>query len=74
MFIVLKKLKTLEALLDNYNKKLNEIENKINNLSIKIEELEAKINALNKVDNAPKQDTGNNFNEDLEKSSIYIYF
>ena len=67
MFIVLKKLKTLEALLDNYNKKLNEIENKINNLTIKIEELEAKINALKNADNVPKQDTGNNFNEDLEK-------
>ena len=67
MFIVLKKLKTLEALLDNYNKKLNEIENKINNLTIKIEELEAKINALRNADNVPKQDTGNNFNEDLEK-------
>ena len=67
MFIVLKKLKTLEALLDNYNKKLNEIENKINNLTIKIEELEAKINALKNADNVPKQDSGNNFNEDLEK-------
>ena len=67
MFIVLKKLKTLEALLDNYNKKLNEIENKINNLSIKIAELEAKINALNKASNVPQKDTGNNFNEDLEK-------
>ena len=66
MFIVLKKLKTLEALLDNYNKKLNEIENKINNLTIKIEELEAKINALKNADNVPKQDSGNNFNEDLE--------
>ena len=67
MFIVLKKLKTLEALLDNYNKKLNEIENKINNLTIKIEELEAKINALKNANNVPKQNTGNNFNEDLEK-------
>ena len=67
MFIVLKKLKTLEALLDNYNKKLNEIENKINNLTIKIEELEAEINALKNADNVPKQDSGNNFNEDLEK-------
>ena len=67
MFIVLKKLKTLEALLDNYNKKLNEIENKINNLAIKIAELEAKINALNKASNVPQKDTGNNFNEDLEK-------
>ena len=64
----MKKLKSLEALLDNYNKKLDEMETKINNLTIKIEELEAKINGLNGLnnsDNAPKED--NNFNEDLEK-------
>ena len=66
----MKKLKSLEALLDNYNKKLDEMETKINNLTIKIEELEAKINGLNGLnnsDNAPKEDKGNNFNEDLEK-------
>jgi len=66
----LKKLKSLEALLDSYNKKLDEMETKINNLTIKIEELEAKINGLNGLnnsDNAPKEDKGNNFNEDLEK-------
>ena len=68
--LVLKKLKSLEALLDSYNKKLDEMETKINNLTIKIEELEAKINGLNGLnnsDNAPKEDKGNNFNEDLEK-------
>ena len=66
----MKKLKSLEALLDSYNKKLDEMETKINNLTIKIEELEAKINGLNGLnnsDNAPKEDKGNNFNEDLEK-------
>ena len=66
----MKKLKSLEALLDSYNKKLDEMETKINNLTIKIEELEAKINGLNglnNLDNAPKEDKGNNFNEDLEK-------
>lgn len=67
MYLVLKRLKSLEALLDSYNKKLDEMETKINNLTIKIEELEAKINGLNKTDNIPKEDTGNNFNEDLEK-------
>ena len=67
MYLVLKKLKSLEALLDSYNKKLDEMETKINNLTIKIEELEAKINGLNKTDNIPKEDIGNNFNEDLEK-------
>ena len=66
----MKKLKSLEALLDSYNKKFDEMETKINNLTIKIEELEAKINGLNGLnnsDNAPKEDKGNNFNEDLEK-------
>ena len=63
----MKKLKLLEALLDNYNKKLDEMETKINNLTIKIEELEARINGLNKTDNIPKEDKGNNFNEDLDK-------
>ena len=63
----MKKLKSLEALLDSYNKKLDEMETKINNLTIKIEELEAKIKGLNKTDNIPKEDIGNNFNEDLEK-------
>ena len=67
MYLVLKKLKSLETLLDSYNKKLDEMETKINNLTIKIEELEAKINGLNKTDNIPKEDIGNNFNEDLEK-------
>ena len=66
----MKKLKSLEALLDSYNKKLDEMETKINNLTIKIEELGAKINGLNGLnnsDNSPKEDKGNNFNEDLEK-------
>ena len=67
----MKKLKKIEAILDNYEKRMNEIENKINNLYIKIGELEEKIKNLEQnKDKNQKSDNINinyNYNDDIEK-------
>ena len=68
-FVVLKKIKKLELILDNYSKKINELENKINNLIIKIGELEEKLKLLqNKKDkDKPKDNNIDKINDELEK-------
>jgi hypothetical protein len=70
-FIVLKKIKMLELMMDNFNKKINELENKINNLMIKIGELEEKLKYQQqhskKDDNKPIDSNIDKLNDELEK-------
>ena len=63
----MKKIKMLEALMDNYNKRMNELETKITNLTIKLTELEEKLKQLNRKEDKNDSNILNNLKSELDK-------